>query len=93
VDGAGEVGSREPRSSAELEIDMIEQLPNCTALIVLYVLLQDKLKVLNITKQYCQLVSSIFQINLCDTKITERLPPKACGYQDNKFKSDIVKDA
>jgi hypothetical protein len=93
VDGAGEVDSREPRGSAELEIDMIEQSPTFTACIVLSVLLQDKLKVFNITKQYCQLVSSIFQINLCDTKMTERLPPKACGYQDNKFKSDILKDA
>lgn len=37
VDGAGEVGSREPRGSAELEIDMIEQLTNFTALILLYV--------------------------------------------------------
>lgn len=50
VDGAGEIGSRESRGSDELDIGMIEQLPPFTTLIVLYVLLQDKLKIFNITK-------------------------------------------
>ena len=34
MDGAGEVGSWEPRGSDELEIGMIEQLPTFTTLIV-----------------------------------------------------------
>jgi hypothetical protein len=85
VDGAGEVASREPRGSDELELGMIEQLPTFTPPTRQNESIQHN-KVI-----YCKLVSSTSQNNLGDTKMAEGLPLKACGYQDNKFKECHIK--